>query len=657
MENHGPAINRDDSLEEALGLAELGYHVVAVYPIRNGACACGKPDCLNPGKHPIGGDSRATRDPARIREQWSAWPDANVAVQLGRSGLVDVSSDSAEALIDFRARGLPETACWQSGSGQGHEHHLFRRPEDCPLDRDCQSGVLDLMSDGVAVLPPSVSGKGKYLYIRPLNIPATELPVAPRWAVDALIEKQRKSKEIPELDPFEPVIEIDSEKRSGEAWRRFTGQRLVYTPDGRVDRSESLFLIGAALAEYFNTSTIAAALEERDIALGWHKFSDRASTPEYRKIALRVVKDRREADQVLARMNRTRGAPSSAEPSKPRFMFLTEEEVHTRPDPTWRIAGILPTDANAQILAEYGHYKTFIAIGIAKAIAWGIPWAGFETEQARVAYIAGEGASGLKLRLEALNRHHDRGPSPYFHLLPQSAQLVEGDDIDHLLFALDALPDMPQLVFIDTQARMTAGANENSTQDMGKYVRNVDRIRDLTGGSTLSLHHLNREGEYRGSSVVPGALDTWMKITRAGAGVRIDCEKQKDADAFPSFTLIRQVVPLGRATDGKELTSLIFVPLAEAKARSAETGKIELVMPVSGDASENAILLALQGTTESTPYSRQAIQDRSSFGKSRTSDLLKRLVEHGYVETAGRSTAARYWLTELGGRRLAGEAD
>lgn len=650
------ASRQDIAVEWALYYASVGWYV---FPLHSadvwGGCSCGNAECgRNTGRHPRTkrGYYDATTDPDQIRAWWTRWPDANIGVDLGRSGLLSVAPDSTEWLAEFERRGLPPTWMFESGSGEGHQHHIYQRPEGAPVDRECRTQEYDILSDGYAILPPSQT-TGPYRW---LDEPNGTGPVeAPAWAVE-MLRKTRSPREVPELDPNEPVIEVTADMLSGEAWFHFTGQRPFYKLDGRVGRSESLVKIAGALAPYFNAATIAQALEERDAALGWNKYTDRNDPTEYIKLALRVVRERRELDQLQARLKRIQDGPSPADTDKPRFVFLTEEELHTRPDPTWRITEILPTDSYAQILAASGHYKTFLALSMAKHIAAGEPWVGFKTEQARVAYIAGEGASGLKLRIEALNIHHGWGVSPYFHLLPEAVQMYESDDIDWLLFALDALPDMPQVVFLDTQARMTVGANENSAQDMGKFNRNVDRIRACTGGSVASLNHLNRDGDYRGSSSVPGALDTWIRLDgAAGASVRVDCIKQKDADEFLSFTLMRRVIPLGREVNGKELTSLVFVSTEEAQVMNAKTGKISLAIPLKGDPSENAMLRALRDSTEAEPFTRKEVQDRVRLGKSRVNTLLKTLIGQGYIGRIGESTATRYWLSERGQRRLNGE--
>lgn len=79
----------------------------------------------------------------------------------------------------------------------------------------------------------------------------------------------------------EPPVRLEASDRA--IW---DGERNVHYPDGRLDRSETLWKIGEMLARNGCTRwVIAQAVAERDRTLGFEKYTDRRDDREYRRIA------------------------------------------------------------------------------------------------------------------------------------------------------------------------------------------------------------------------------------------------------------------------------------------------------------------------------------------------------------------------------------
>jgi hypothetical protein len=148
--------------DEAIALAKRGWPVVPVHTPTRSGCTCGHADCGKPGKHPrIKGWQRgATTDPARIKDWWRGWPEANVGIVLGRaSGIVVLDIDPRNGGDDTlheleRQQGfLPPTPSVKSGSGGAH--YYFIAPSIL-LASSLGEGV-DLLGDGkLVVAPPSL---------------------------------------------------------------------------------------------------------------------------------------------------------------------------------------------------------------------------------------------------------------------------------------------------------------------------------------------------------------------------------------------------------------------------------------------------------------------------------------------------------------------
>ena len=76
--------------EAALDYAACEWAVFPVHtPRLGGACSCNRHPCPSVGKHPRtrNGLKDATTNKEQIRKWWERWPDANIGIACGASGL------------------------------------------------------------------------------------------------------------------------------------------------------------------------------------------------------------------------------------------------------------------------------------------------------------------------------------------------------------------------------------------------------------------------------------------------------------------------------------------------------------------------------------------------------------------------------------------
>jgi hypothetical protein len=264
-------------LDAALMYARLGWPVVPLHTPVAGVCDCPKRSaCISPGKHPrtMRGVDDSSTDEEKIRRWWHMWPTANVAVDLVRAGIVDVAPDSIQWQAEFIARGLPRTVSFQSGGGDGHEHHFYRRSDICPAHRSCHPDEYDIMSAGYAVMPSSLHQSGqRYAW---LNSPdSLDMAPVPAWVVEHLQSQVRPRLNVNgtshALDADEAPVQL-----AGDDLALWNGELVRLKEDGSIDRSLSLWEIGRALARAgASRSAIARALQDRDEVLGWSKYTGR----------------------------------------------------------------------------------------------------------------------------------------------------------------------------------------------------------------------------------------------------------------------------------------------------------------------------------------------------------------------------------------------
>lgn len=252
-------------VEYAKRLAELGWHVFPVWPIRNGICACHKGgECGRyTGKHPLyihgvleHGLRDATRSEWQIGQWWKMWPDANIGVRMGEpSGVfafdVDPDKGGPDSLAALEARygRLPSTV--ENITGSTGSHHIFKWPgfevETLAEAFGDEFPGLDIRGDGgYIVAPPSLHLSGR------------------RYAWEA------------SSDPFEGVTPVDAPewlfaalaaaKKAREAKRGSGSNPLVLAE--RItegSRNQSLFKLGSSLrGRGLGESAIFAALVEHN---------------------------------------------------------------------------------------------------------------------------------------------------------------------------------------------------------------------------------------------------------------------------------------------------------------------------------------------------------------------------------------------------------
>ncbi|MBB4935675.1 hypothetical protein F4561_006584 [Lipingzhangella halophila] len=224
----------------------------------------------------------------------------------------------------------------------------------------------------------------------------------------------------------------------------------------------------------------------------------------------------------------------TARASEIRAALLDSEGMDALPPPEPLVEGMLYLDSLAWLHGKPGHGKSFVALDWAAHVAHGLSWQGRATTRGEVLYLVAEGTAGVAERKRAWESlmGHRMGVT----FLPMAVQLLSRTDAT--AFAQVAAEMRPVMVVIDTQARVTVGADENSSQDMGQLVAAADELRQSTGACVLLVHHEARSGEtLRGSTAMEGAATSVVRASKDGALIRLDNPKQKDAPPFDPILL------------------------------------------------------------------------------------------------------------------------
>lgn len=235
------------------------------------------------------------------------------------------------------------------------------------------------------------------------------------------------------------------------------------------------------------------------------------------------------------------GPPNEADELDPIGELLAELipacELDSIPAPVPLVDGILDRNSLVRVIGTSGHGKSFFMIDLSAHVALGAAWNGHECAQGVVVYMVAEGVAGIRARVRAWEQHHgaELGHSVLF--LPRAVQVM--NQTDWLVWVAAMARLRPALIVLDTQARVTVGANENEAKDMGVVVDRADLLRNETGACVSLIHHKGRQGEHgRGSTAVPAALDAEISVTKQGKSrITVLSEKQKDREDFSPISL------------------------------------------------------------------------------------------------------------------------
>lgn len=201
----------------------------------------------------------------------------------------------------------------------------------------------------------------------------------------------------------------------------------------------------------------------------------------------------------------------------------TEMRLHTldeyivRPHVAYHVRDLVPVESIVVAFGASKSGKTYAVTDLAMHAAHGMHWHGHTVSRAlRVAYLAGEGRSGLRVRLRAWRQHHAAELRGDYRILPRTVPLV-----DRLVDVLAALRDYaPDIVVLDTLNAYYGSADENSTQDMTAFVAAVRYLRDELHCAVIVIHHtgLTDATRERGSSVLRAAADVIIQVARDDGG-------------------------------------------------------------------------------------------------------------------------------------------
>lgn len=305
--------------------------------------------------------------------------------------------------------------------------------------------------------------------------------------------------------------------------------------------------------------------------------------------------------------------------------IVDRAELARLPKPTPLIADTIDRGTVAMLAGTWGSAKSFLALDWSACIATGKPWQGRTADRGRVLYVIAEGAQGMSVRLDAWETAWGhKVPPSHLSVHRGPVNLFNTVEVDELCAYI--ADEGFAFVVIDTLAKCSVGAEENSAKDMGLVIDSAYRMLDATPsgrGVVLLVHHAGKAGTIRGSSALESGVDTVYVASKDGAAVDVKRTKRKDGAPDDRHTLTLSDIPgTGSATLG----------VHRVRLGADMTGRSRELM---------SVFMSVFGSTGATKSDLREAADMPSATFHRS---LNALVEAGSIQNTGTSKRPFYEL-------------
>ncbi len=273
-----------------------------------------------------------------------------------------------------------------------------------------------------------------------------------------------------------------------------------------------------------------------------------------------------------------------SEAPAPQFNLIPFNDITHSTEINYVIRGLIPREGLVLVYGAPKCGKSFWVMDMTLHVALGWKYRGRKVRQGNVVYIACEGVSGVTARIEAFRQTklQENAESTPFYLIGATLDLIK----QHKKLQEDiksSLKDAPiHIIVIDTLNRSLAG-DENSSVDMGSYIKAADALREFFKCAVIIIHHSGYDATHaRGHTSLPAALDAQIAITRDKDNDMIVTELQfmKDGDTEEKLYSSLEKVEIGDDDEGDPITSCIIVsedpPIKDEKPKLSDQMQVAL---------------------------------------------------------------------------------
>jgi hypothetical protein len=236
-----------------------------------------------------------------------------------------------------------------------------------------------------------------------------------------------------------------------------------------------------------------------------------------------------------------------------------------------------------------------------------------------VIYCVLEGSGGFGGRLDAWSIKHGRDVPDNFAWTPvrlafvtEQTKKAAVEDVKRLIALVRHIETTQgrtcSLIVVDTVARAMNGTDENSVQDMGKFIAQCTYLQDLPSKPHVAVvHHENAQGSKpRGSTALLGAGDTFIRVQKNEKGERswmITTAKDDEDGARYGFALEPMMLGFDEDEDIIESCAVVEREVSAETPPSGKKGKEKATPPPRRPRGQNQqiVLTSLRKALFDTP--------------------------------------------------------
>lgn len=247
------------------------------------------------------------------------------------------------------------------------------------------------------------------------------------------------------------------------------------------------------------------------------------------------------------------------------------ETLRQPPTRNWVVEDVLAPSSVNFLIGAPGAKKSWLALDLAVCVANAKPWLGHSTApsassslpvglrnlnftengftESPAATPSSESSPVLILDAEsglnrlwdrmgrALRGHHAAPQAPLYFIPNANYNFDSLDDTEAVIARAKSLK--ARLIIIDALANVMPGVDENNVLSMKPILKNLHKLAKDTGAAVLVVHHTNKQGVVRGSSLMVADVDHMLCVESDAQDDLIRLATVKARDLAPLAHTIR----------------------------------------------------------------------------------------------------------------------